>query len=140
MKGHRGDIRVAKISQIIPKNFELANIRHLVQAGSLLIMLDESHIRVIRHATGELISKVSYKRDKSQNLSCAYSATTQKLFMYYPSKPMCSISMADLIKLDGQCLNTPENHGYRVFVDDEQNIQKSNYPSLKLFDDQRLII
>lgn len=52
VKGHRGDIRVAKISQIIPKNFELASIRHLVQAGSLLIMLNEIHIRVIRHATG----------------------------------------------------------------------------------------
>jgi hypothetical protein len=64
VKGHRGDIRVAKIFQIIPKNFELACIRHLVQAGSLLIMLDEIHIRVIRHATGELISKVSYKRNK----------------------------------------------------------------------------
>ena len=140
VKGHRGDIRVAKISQIIPKNFELASIRHLVQAGSLLIMLNEIHIRVIRHATGYLISKVSYKRDKSQNLSCAYSATTQKLFMYYPSKPMCSISMADLIKLDGQCLSKHENHRYLVFVDDEQNIQKSKYPSLKLFDDQRLII
>ena len=53
---------------------------------------------------------------------------------------MCSISMADLIKLDGQCLSKHENHRYLVFVDDEQNIQKSKYPSLKLFDDQRLII
>ena len=103
-------------------------------------MVDDSHIRVIRHTTGELISKVRHKSDSFFNLAYVYSAATRKLYICYPSKALCSVSMSDLIKLNGQSLSAPEIKECLTFLDNSNNRQQSNYPNLKIFDDQRVIL
>lgn len=140
VKRQCGDIRIAKIVHLTPNSFELADIRYLMQAENLLIMVDDSHIKVIRHTTGEVISKVRHKSDSFFNLAYVYSAATRKLYICYPSEALCSVSMSDLIKLNDQSLSAPEIKECLTFLDNSNNRQQSNYPNLMIFDDQRVIL